>query len=339
MLLPLLLGALRVQAPELHLPDGPAGRAWSARGPDVRAASIPPEIQSLARPSAWNERETWLRWSADLKIVQDRGPDVELARVRLALAALSQGRSEDAWEHFAALGQAPQWMDALVPYLVFGGPTREFADGALIAPSFPPLGGPARERTLGLGRLEQRELRWTGVKIGPAVVDVRIAMEYDGVQLEFEHKSGGTAQVAVVMPEPLDFELTSVYVDWEREPQAAGPHQVTLSAEVPLMSVYARCKPVQLLWPMTLPSELEARAREHGFEVLVAASEASSPRALGFADALQALTGVPARVSSEGDARESAAWHGVTLDFARGPERVRKFRTLLSQLERFALER
>lgn len=334
-----LLQSEPADPPRLSLPAGPAARAWSAVERATQLAPLPPECEVFAQPSAWNQRDTWSRWADILNAANGDTDARHAARVAATLAALSQGRSEDAWDHFAALADRPQWLVALAPYFVFGGPSSEFANEVVIAPSLPPLNRPARERLLGLGRLEAREMRWVNVGVGAARVDLRVAVEFEGLQIDVEHRSGEEATLGIVLPELLDFEFSSVYVDWEVEPQVEGPHVVSVSATTPKIEIYARCRPVQLRWPMTLPNELDTRARRDGFQVLVAENDLASPRALGFADALAKLTRSTAIVRSIAAPPTQPPWSGLSLDFSSGPERVRKFRTLLSLLERWALER
>lgn len=321
---------------DVTLPPGPAAVAWGRRVESVAARELPKSCLSAANPRHWDATEGWESWAKALEATRNAAAPDPARSAELALSAISQGRGEDAWQHFAQLGEHTDWMRALLPYFVLGQPTLELPDKSLIAPVLPPLDRSPLDRDLGLGRLEQRELWLRDTKIGPARVDVRIAVEYDGIKLEFHHLSGGDARVLVVMPEPLDFEITSVYVDWEREPQASGTHEVLISPEVPQMEIYARCKPVQVRWPTRPPLQLDERAQAHGFEVVVARADVNKPRATGLARALQAATGLDAKVLSDQTLPEPGQPRGIVLDFAHGLERARKLRCTLSALEQYA---
>jgi hypothetical protein len=188
-------------------------------------------------------------------------------------------------------------------------------------------------------RMERREMKLSSVVLGTARVELRVAVEYDGLQIDLVHVGGGEARARVVFPEPLDFEVTTVYVDWERAPQPGVPHEVVLSAEKPKVELYGRCRPAKVRWPLAVPLALDARVRERGFELVAAASEVSSARTQGLATALAALTGVPARVRAFDKSSVERPHLGVSIDLATEPARERKERTLLSAMERFALER
>jgi hypothetical protein len=335
MLLPTLCLTLVQFVGQVVLPPGPAGTAWSSRKPDAPPSALSADVARCSLIARWDERDAWTTWAGDVLALRDAQADVARARQRLALSALSQGRSEDAWDHFAALPHDDGSMQALLPYFLLG--RGEFAVGAgeSIAPALPPLARPSSERVLGLGRLEQREMRVRGLSIGAAVVDLCVAVQYDGVQVDVEYKGGASSSVAIVPPQPMDFELSAVYVDWERQPSTTGAHTVRISSETPTMTLYARYKPVQLRWSMTLPSALDAQTSEHGFEITLAPEDLDTPRVLGFADALARLTGRPAALR----ATPGTSGPAVTIALDNAAERPRKERALLSLLERFASTR
>jgi len=332
----LLCAALAV---DLKLPDSAAARAHAAIGPSTVLSVLPPEVLAAAHPSYWDAEPGWRAWSARLADLRGQREPTADERAQLALSALSQGRGEDAWKHVGDLQAHPGHTAAVLPYLLVGGPTLALADGALFAPALPPLAGDPARRTLGLGVLEPREWWLRGIEIGAARVDVRFAIDNSGLQLEFHHQGGGDARVRVVLPEPLDMQLSSVYVDWEREPEPSGEHEVLLSPEAPVMEVHGSVRPVERRWPCAAPLELDARARAHGFELVVAESDARKPRATGLALAIAGATGLGARVRCANAPPSPADAHGIVLDFAAGPERARKLRQLLSTLEHYAEER
>ncbi|MBM3986825.1 MAG: hypothetical protein FJ294_02575 [Planctomycetes bacterium] len=326
-------------ATDLKLPESPAARAYAALEPATVPSVLPPEVLAAAYPKHWDAEQGWQAWSARLADLRGQREPTADQRAELALSALSQGRGEDAWQHLGALAAHPGHTAALLPYLLVGGPALDLADGALFAPALPPLAGDPAKRTLGLGVLERREWWLRGIEIGAARVDVRFAVDSSGLQLEFHHQSGGDARLRVVLPEPLDMEISSVYVDWEREPAPGGEHEVLLSPEVPVMEVHGSVRPVQRRWPNVAPLVLDARAHTLGFDVIVAESDVRKPRATGLALAIASATGLDARVRSANAPPAPGEPCGIALEFAAGPERARKLRQLLSTLEHYAAAR
>lgn len=321
---------------DLSLPAGPAARVWAKVESTTAAAELPPRCAAAAYPRHWDSEQGWRAWAERLGELRTGAAPDPARSAELALSALSQGRGEDAWHHFASLSGHPEWANSVAPYLVVGGPSFTLDDGALFAPALPPLSGPPSERVLGTGRLEPREWWLRGIEIGKARVDVQFAVENTGLKLVFHHLGGGDARLRVVFPEPLDMEFGSVYVDWEREPQAGGEHEVLIAPEVPILEVFASLKPVQRRWPTALPPELDARAKERGFEVLVSDADAVKPRATGLALALAAATGFSARVVPASKLPAAGEPRGIALEFAHGQERARKLRGVLSALEQYA---
>jgi hypothetical protein len=337
--LAVLLGLQTPAGPELSLPPGPAARAWASTTP-AAPAELDAWVAARARPEAWDEGATWSAWAGELAAERGAAQPDPARRTALALSALGQGASEQAWDHFAALsghGDAlAAVLPALMPGVAPGTRLAELPDGVVLAPALPPLDRPTRERVLGYGRLETREMKLSGLRIGAAEVDVRVAVVPDGVQVDLEHVGGGAARVLVVLPEPLDFELASAYVDWEKQPRAGAEHAVVLTAEKPSITVYGPCRPIRVDWPSTLPLELDARVREHGFACALRPGDELAPRIAGFAAALERITGQPVRVavSATGDAGPE-----LTLHLAASPGRERKLRGLTEAAAHFALRR
>lgn len=271
-------------------------------------------------------------------------------RLELVSAALGQGRDEDAWQHFAAASASPSQLRALLPLFVPGVAPADLdgadaqgelrvVDGALLAPRLPPLAGDAADRPLGTGRLQRREMRVFGLHIGAAQADVRVAIEQEGVQVDFENVRGSPARCCVVLPEPLDFELSSAYLDWERLEQARAPIEVTLTPDAPVISLYGRLSPRHVRWPSARPDSLEERTRQHGFVLVCAPNAATCARVCGFASALAELTARPATCEQLRPAEVSASPLATRIDFAPAPDLERKFKALVSSAETWALAR
>jgi hypothetical protein len=336
--LPSLLLALAPGELPLTLPPGPAARAWNSTE-SASPAKLDATVAALARGETWNDPAAWEAWAADL-LAERAEPGADPDRgARLALAALGQGRSEAAWDHFAALSGRGAWLAALAPALVLGvepGSPAVLPDGARIAPALPPLDRPTSERVLGWGRLERRGTTLSELRIGDAVVELRVAVEYDSLQIDVKHVSGGAASATFVLPEMLDFERTFTYVDWERT-QPGAPLAVAISAETPEIVISCRFQPFRIGWPMTLPDALDERVLRHGFDVSVPSGDPLEPRVRGFAAALARVTGHPARVRTSGGTPAEPA---LSVGFEPAQEhRDAKLRSLTQALEHYALRR
>lgn len=338
--------AAQSDALRFELPPGPAAAAWASVAADTAPAMLAQGVREWARPQAWDQETSWRAWAQHVLSARTEPSK----RVELAAAALGHGRDEDAWEHFARTPDAAD-RRALLPLFVPGVEPDQLAladssnqlrlpDGAALTPRLPPLARPVGERLLGTGRLERREMKVLGLELGAARVDVRIAMEPEGVQVDFDNVRGGPARCTVALPEPLDFELVSAYLDWERlESDARAPIEVRLSPGAPTVSLYGRLAPRHVRWPSTLPRELEPRAQRHGFALICAPHSALCARTQGFAAALSTLCELPSRCEQLGLGERGEHPRATRLDFSPAPDVERKFRALVSRAEAWALER
>jgi hypothetical protein len=332
-----------------RLPPGPASEAWAAGAErEIKAIPAAPWREQLAS-ARWDEPQNWTAWAAAVR----RARGDAAAHFELAAAALGQGRDEDAWEHFAlAPSGAEQRSERLalltaflpgVPSAQLGASWRDgelqLPDGVTLAPRLPPLDRSVRERLLGMGRLERREMRVDGLRLGAARFDMRVAIEQDGVQIDIENLSGGPAKLRLALPQPLDFELRGVYVDWEKLDAPALPLELDLAADGPPLSVYARFAPLMVSWPSTWPAELEPRVRQHGFVLVGAPADPLLPRLRGFAAALEPLVGVRGQWEALALGAPSAHPLATRLDFSRGADRESKWRALVGAAEAWALRR
>lgn len=340
--------AVEPKGTRFELPPGPAGRAWAEIAPGAANPQVAEPWSRLAERESWDERARWGEWAG---LVIAARSDSKL-RASLAAAALGQGRDEDAWDHFAAAAKHPEELRALLPLFVPGVAPDELAsafvdgdlvlaDGAHLAPRLPPLDRPAAERSLGLGRLERREMVARGVRVGSARFDVRVAVEQEGVQVDFDaiENSGAAVRVLVTLPEPLDFELTSSYLDWERLEAARAPIEVVLHAGSAPIALYGRFSPRYVRWPSARPAELDERLKRHGFALVCGEGDAACPRVCGFAAALERLVAVTAVCESLPLGARGAAPLATRIDLSPSADRERKFRALVSSAETWALRR
>ncbi len=331
---------------KFELPPGPAGTAWKAAASARSAAKLTPASVAWARVQAWEQDDAWSAWAQS--VLAERTDPAK--RVELATAALGHGRDEDAWEHFARTPTAAE-RRALLPLFLPGVAPDELAtagawnqlrlsDGAALSPRLPPLPRAVGERLLGTGRLERREMKVLGFELGAARVDLRVAIEPEGVQLDFDNVRGEPARCTVTLPEPLDFELVSAYLDWERlERSARAPIEVRLIPGAPTLSLYGRLAPRHVRWPSTLPQELEPRTQRHGFVLICAPGSDLCARTRGFASALATLSGLPSHSEQLARGERGEHPHATRLDFSPAADVERKFRALVSRAEAWALAR
>lgn len=302
-----------------------------------------------------SEASLWSAWAAAVAEESRAAspaetPDAE-RRALLASIALRQGRSDDAWEHFAALAWNASWLVSTLPSL-FPGVTSSVRstwtgeiDGlgidepALLAPAFPPPCVPAREVQLGTGRLERRAMEIRGMLVGHATIDLKIAVEYDGLQVDVAHRSGGSARLRIELPEPLDFEIGRTYVDWEPSGEPGQAIAIEVGPEEPARTIFATLKPRLIDWPMARPSELAAGFREHGLRITCLAEDPALVEIESFGRALASLLEAKLEIARVDPSKPPEPFAGLTIDLTRAGERERKMRGLASLAERWALSR
>jgi hypothetical protein len=280
------------------------GRMQALAFPAASAASGAP---AAAGGSARDDRPAWRRW--------------------LALLALRQGRWEDAWAHFAACDRPGELMLFFLP----GIPLFErgeaaldaLPDGVLLAPAPPPPtpGFPA-------GYLDEREAWVRGLRVGSAVIDLRVAIEPEGVQVDVVHVAGGAARLSVRLPEPDGFEIRVAYVDWLRQDEVGVPLALEVRPGDDTHSVYGRCLPRAPAWPTGAAEHVPAAIEREGLWLVTQAGDPDLERleavsqALGRVDGGVVQGGLPAR---------GVAFHVPPP----GPERERKLTWLASAYEAF----
>jgi hypothetical protein len=346
-LAPAALGAPQ----DLELPPGPAERAWAGVGPRTEVPALttellPPEVEAWKRPEPWLAWARMVRAEADARAAGE-APDGR-RRAQLALIAWHQGRSDDAWDHLAACTAEPGWMAAVVPHLLpgvpmdlmltgGGAPGVGLPDGVILRPALPPPPTAAADVVHGLSRMRPREMSITRLRVGDAYVTMRVAFEYDGVQVDFTHEAGEATQFWIELPEPPDFEIRMEYLDWTRLENAREPIAIELSRETPTRFVFGRCRPQRLTWSETLPEALDERLARHGLQLRIDPQGGQTERFTAIAAALGEVLGCPTELIAPPAADPPTPWPGVSLRFTDDAERERKLRGLLSMVEYFAL--
>ncbi|MFT7679967.1 MAG: hypothetical protein ACI8QC_003972 [Planctomycetota bacterium] len=298
---------------KLQLPPGPAARAWAGVGPSTPAAPLSAELLALLEPGVplWEQAETWQLWAERLsglgdRLAQDQQPGMgrdqssASARAELCLLAAAQGRGADAWAHFARLTDDPGLAARVAPLLIPGVPLETkigpggvpqgLPDGASLYPILPeyPADSPAADLTW-------RKAEVLGLRIGEAQVRLSLAVESSGVELELEHQSGPTIELAARLPAPAEFAIRYEYVDWERVPNPREAHGVRLiPGEEEPHTVYGRVAAAPTAWPTPRPGALSARLLQDGLWLVIASDDPEHGLWQATAVAIGKLLGVPA---------------------------------------------
>lgn len=331
----------------LELPPIPLARLLDKLEPRQAARAVAPELGAAGvapglEPGALEQPAGWAAWRGALTATLD-GARPE-ASARLALTALEQGRMRDAWRHLELAAADPALAAALLPRFLpgvargtaldTGGFPAALPDGVVLRPALPP---PLSAPTPGdAQRPERRAMRVSGLAIGAAVVELKVAVELEGVQIEVAHLSGGAARVALVLPRAEEFATATEYVDWYKQETVGAPLTIELEPGAEPHVLFARFEPKDLRWPTRLPEELPRALAEHGL-VLLAADEAGERERLG---ALARELSIPALgIAARCETAGARTGGGLVVDLSVAATRADKFAWLVSAIERYASER
>lgn len=326
---------------------------WAELAGELAAVEAPARLPEVDWPASlddagWRAREPWLRWAELVAAERDAdAPDPE-RRAALAWLARRQGRDRDAWLHLDACAGDAAFAAALLPCVALGlepgrGPGAPFGRGGapaalpagwVLEPALPPPSAGALP-----GRVDVREVTFTGLRIGGAVVALRVAAESDGVQVDLKHLAGEPVDVGLRLPAPDDFLVRVEYFDWEEAEEVGGVHRGRLAPGDPPLSGWARYGPMRTSWPGELPPAGAFAPGSAGVELAVRSADAA-PRARGFAAALERLYGWPCPTLVRPRAGAPAGGAGfapVRIELGDGPDGTRELRALIEMAERYAL--
>ena len=210
-------------------------------------------------------------------------------------------------------------------------------DGAVLAPALPPSSattGPPP--SLLQGRVERRSMRIEGMRVGNAVLALRVSVEAEGVQIDVEHLSGEGVRVAVAIPRDPRFDFSEEYVDWYRQEEKGIAHVLQIAPADEEHTLYARFEPRAPAWPTRPPETVPAQI-EHG-GVRIAAGRDDPDLALLEAVAASLAQGplrldASLREPSEG----SGTLAGIQIDLSDPAERPAKLAWIAAAVERRAL--
>jgi hypothetical protein len=351
----LSLGAARVEpvqgeaAPAATPPprfEFPAG-TLAERVQRLGADQTPERIEPADLAADWRAPAAFERWRAALAAAVGGAPEAApshgepLARARLALLALAQDRAADAWAHCARAGAEPALLAALLPHFLPGIPSGADAgvgglpgplpDGVALAPATPP-----RTRPIERGRIERRSMRVRGLRVGAAVIGLRVSVEPEGVQVDIEHISGGAALVAVKLPTEPGFALANEYVDWFAAETRGIAHVVEIRPGDEEHTLYGRFEPREETQDFALPPAAPAAVELGGIAVRPEPGAEGRARAEAL---VRALAGAPLGLAARvvGDADSASGWAGIQVDLRDPATSAAKIAALCGAIERFTL--
>ncbi|MBK7644362.1 MAG: hypothetical protein IPJ19_15185 [Planctomycetes bacterium] len=330
----LALCALAQDAPPRVLPAETAAERTAAA---LHGGVVGTPIPAPAPGSA----ESWQGWFADLEASRAAPAPDPAREARLALFALEQRRSGEAWKHFSRCGAQPGVCAALLPRFLPGvgadapldkdGFAGALPDGVLLAPALPPATGDAPR-----GRIQRREMKLSALHIGKATVSLRVAVEYDGITVEVGHVAGESCKLALVLPCEPGYQLANEYIDWYVQETHGAPLALECKPGEDVHTLYGRIEPQSILGPERVPETLPALAAREGlvFELLPGDSDETLLRAIAASFHAPPL-GLQARVWVLGSAPFPG---GLRVDLSRPDERARRLSDLCAAIERFVLD-
>lgn len=341
-----LAGALQVPgtAPAPPPPPPPprfefAGGAIAGLVAALAPDQAPAELARADVAADWNDAAAFERWGAALAAA--KGADARDARARLALLARRQGRDADAWQHLEFAAADPARLAALLPRFLpgiagdalagTGGLPGQLPDGAVLAPATPPLTRPAER-----GRVERRSMRVRGLRVGEAVLGLRVAVEPEGVQIDIEHISGGAARVAVKLPTEPGFALANEYVDWFAAEERGAAHVVEIRPGDEEHTLYGRFEPDTSAPIFALPPAAPAALGLGGLVILPEPGTDGHARAAALARALsEPPISLAARVLDA--TGPPSGWAPISVDLSDPRSSAAKIAALCGAVERFVL--
>jgi len=190
-----------------------------------------------------------------------------------------------------------------------------------------------------MARIDRRAMKITGLKVGAAVISMRVSVEPEGVQIDLAHLSGGAAKLSVLVPEDPQYAFADEYVDWYRQEKKGAAHAIELKPGDDVRTLYARFEPRPLAWPTALPERIPSGI-ETGTLWLVAAP-GDPDRALLEAVAASLEHGplrLRARLCDPVAADRHGGGIGIAVDLTPSEGRDRKLAWLASSVERTALD-
>jgi len=329
----------------LELPPGAAAETWGRVGEETRPTALPGELAAALAGDPWSRPGTWELWAelvaAEKAALRAGEPADPARRATLCLLARAQGRSNDAWEHYAALRDHPTWTAALTPHLIPGVPlppaaratiagrSEPLPDGVLLTPLSPPAASRARPDQVGW-----RSATVRGLRVGEATLDLVLTVEPSGVQIDLTHVSGGAARLALRIPEPEGFEIRIEYLDWLRREELGEPIEVVLEPGEETRSLYARVLERYSDLPTSRAQKIPAQILEGALVFQLDPGDGERGEIERLTRALAGLLEVDVLLAERGQETASSA---TTIHLPEGEARDGHLRYLAGAIECFLL--
>ena len=136
----------------------------------------------------------------------------------------------------------------------------------------------------------------SGIRIGHALLKIRVAHEIEGVQVDFEHLEGGEAHFFARIPVPPDHEVRVEYIDWMRQDEAGIAHEIRIGPGSEPRTLFGRFRPRPPTWPTFFPESTPEGLTRDGILIELAGDDPLRTRMLAFAAGLEKMLEVPVHV-------------------------------------------
>jgi hypothetical protein len=180
---------------------------------------------------------------------------------------------------------------------------------------------------------------------------MRVALDYEGIQVDLTHLEGGPARVLVELPSPSEFALGALYLDWfpwkGSQSSLPGSSIPGISIpEVPIIDVelepgsdvrtlFGRFEPRDPSWSQQLPGEIPRSIDFHGLLLLTPLDLPEEVR--GLDRALASVLGVECKFLPGTMQPSATLGPATTIDLRSAENRSHRLASLASQVERFVL--
>lgn len=316
---------------QIDLPPGPAAQLLAIEASP--AVGLPVQAVAPWHGAQWETAQPWDAW-ADA-ITDSAEP---AARLHLMRVARSLGRSNAAWQHFAAL--PPAWAQAslqelLSPPAVIDGTFR-------FTPLLPPI--PDFDRKTWEGFPPKRMYTARNLHLGATTVDLSVEDAPEGVEIHLTWKSGPELDLEVQFPMPAGRKARLIYVDWDATKLSKSGYRMHLGpapADDPAFDpehvFWARCEADRRPWPQLSSSQFRALGKR--IELVTTPKDPQFKRLEGFAGFLTKSLeiDVSVRVKRPGAPDRGPTHSPLTVDLSPGESRMAKWLDLATQAERAAM--
>jgi hypothetical protein len=185
--------------------------------------------------------------------------------------------------------------------------------------------------------LRPRQATLSGLRIGEAVVDLRVSLEPSGIEVDLLHVSGGPATLQVRLPEPPGQALQVEYIDWLRQDGARVPLALELLPGAEERSLFGRFQPRPRPMPALPSGPLPRCLARGGLWFETPSDDALARKAQPIARAIAELLGIPGGELAAGEPSASGFWNGTVVHLEAGARGLEKLIALLSMTEGFVL--